>query len=80
MDEPFQGVDIQTERKIISVLKNLQKKNKTIIVVHHDLTTIKKYFDYVVFLNIQKIASGPISYVFNNKNIQKTYSNQLIIK
>ncbi|WP_457916005.1 metal ABC transporter ATP-binding protein [Candidatus Phytoplasma sacchari] len=80
MDEPFQGVDIQTERKIISVLKNLQEKNKTIIVVHHDLTTVKKYFDYVVLLNVQKIASGPVINVFNNENIQKTYSNQLLMK
>ncbi|WCA22410.1 metal ABC transporter ATP-binding protein [Candidatus Phytoplasma oryzae] len=80
MDEPFQGVDIQTERKIICLLKSLKKKNKTIIVVHHDLTTVQKYFDYVVFLNVQKIASGPVSYVFNNENIQKTYSNQMLIK
>ncbi|RAM57663.1 peptide transporter [Candidatus Phytoplasma oryzae] len=80
MDEPFQGVDVQTEKKIISVLKNLQKQNKTIIVVHHDLSTVKKYFNYIVLLNIQKIASGPIHHVFNEKNIKKTYSNQILTK
>jgi manganese/zinc/iron transport system ATP- binding protein len=80
MDEPFQGVDIQTEKKIISILQDLKKKNKTIIVVHHDLATVKQYFDYLVLLNIQKIASGTISKVFNNENIEKTYSNKQLKK
>ncbi|MBS2126268.1 metal ABC transporter ATP-binding protein ['Fragaria x ananassa' phyllody phytoplasma] len=75
MDEPFQGVDIQTEKKIIAVLKDLQKENKTIIVVHHDLETVPQYFDHVVLLNIQKIASGPIETTFTAENIQKTYQN-----
>ncbi|TVY12321.1 metal ABC transporter ATP-binding protein [Candidatus Phytoplasma pini] len=74
MDEPFQGVDIKTEKAIIEVLKTLQKKGKTIIVVHHDLETVKNYFDYVIFINVQKIASGPIYNCFTKENIQKTYS------
>ncbi|MDV3167108.1 MAG: metal ABC transporter ATP-binding protein [Vigna little leaf phytoplasma] len=80
MDEPFQGVDIQTEKKIITVLKELQKKNKTIVVVHHDLETVRQYFDHVIFLNIQKIASGTTKKIFNTVNITKTYKhNQLPI-
>ncbi|WP_349401638.1 metal ABC transporter ATP-binding protein [Candidatus Phytoplasma solani] len=75
MDEPFQGVDIQTEKKIITVLKDLQKQNKTIIVVHHDLETVFQYFDHIVLLNIQKIASGPIKTTFTPENIKKTYQH-----
>ncbi|WP_323847596.1 MAG: metal ABC transporter ATP-binding protein [Phytoplasma sp.] len=75
MDEPFQGIDIQTEKKIITVLKELQKKQKTILVVHHDLETVKQYFDHVVLLNIQKIASGETEHIFTSENIKKTYKN-----
>ncbi|KND62679.1 metal ABC transporter ATP-binding protein [Candidatus Phytoplasma phoenicium] len=75
MDEPFQGIDIQTEKKIITVLKELQKKQKTIIVVHHDLETVPQYFDHIIFLNIQKIASGETKKIFNAENIKKTYKN-----
>ncbi|MFR0367979.1 metal ABC transporter ATP-binding protein [Candidatus Phytoplasma palmae] len=79
MDEPFQGVDIQTEKKIITVLKNLQKQNKTILVVHHDLETVKHYFDHVILLNIKKIASGPIKKSFTPENIKKTFQNNPFI-
>ncbi|PQP79208.1 peptide transporter [Candidatus Phytoplasma phoenicium] len=75
MDEPFQGVDIQTEKKIITVLKELQTKQKTIIVIHHDLETVRQYFEHVIFLNIQKITSGETKTVFTSENIQKTYKN-----
>lgn len=80
MDEPFQGVDIQTEKKIITVLKELQKQQKTIVVVHHDLETVKQYFDHVILLNIQKIASGETDKIFNSENIKKTYKNYQINK
>ncbi|AGL90190.1 metal ABC transporter ATP-binding protein [Candidatus Phytoplasma australiense] len=75
MDEPFQGIDIQTEKRIIAVLKELQSQNKTIIVVHHDLETVSSYFDHVVFLNIKKIASGPLKTTFTPENIAKTYQS-----
>src|SRR5690554_8052606 len=45
LDEPFQGVDIKTERAIIKILKELKSQGKTVIVVHHDLDTVKDYFD-----------------------------------
>ncbi|MDV3168097.1 MAG: metal ABC transporter ATP-binding protein [Candidatus Phytoplasma stylosanthis] len=80
MDEPFQGIDIHTEEKIITVLKELQKKKKTIVVVHHDLTTVPKYFDHVILLNIQKIASGETKNTFNKENIQKTFQNYQLKK
>ncbi|QTX02579.1 ABC-type Mn/Zn transport system ATP-binding protein [Candidatus Phytoplasma luffae] len=73
MDEPFQGIDIHTERKIISVLKELQKEKKTIIVVHHDLETVKSYFDHVILLNVKIISSGLTKTTFITKNIEKTY-------
>ncbi|MEL7160522.1 MAG: ABC transporter ATP-binding protein, partial [Bacteroidota bacterium] len=37
LDEPFVGVDIPTEEKIIEVLRNLSAAGKTLLVVHHDL-------------------------------------------
>ena len=52
MDEPFQGVDATTEVAIINLLKELRKKGKTVIVVHHDLQTVPEYFDWVTFLNV----------------------------
>lgn len=73
MDEPFQGVDATTEKAIINILKELRKEGKTVIVVHHDLQTVPEYFDWVTFLNVKKIATGPIATIFNDDNLTKTY-------
>ena len=73
MDEPFQGVDATTEIAIINILKELRKEGKTVIVVHHDLQTVPEYFDWVTFLNVKKIATGPVKDIFNDDNLTKTY-------
>lgn len=73
MDEPFQGVDAKTEKAVIEILKELRKKGKTVVVVHHDLQTVKEYFDWVTLLNTQLIASGPVEEIFTDENLNKTY-------
>lgn len=73
LDEPLQGVDATTEKAIISILKELSRKGKTVVVVHHDLQTVKEYYDWVTLLNVRLIASGPVDTVFNSSNINSTY-------
>jgi manganese/zinc/iron transport system ATP- binding protein len=70
MDEPFQGVDATTERTIVSLLQNLRKDGKTVVVVHHDLQTVKEYFDWVTLLNVRSIASGPVEQSFTEENLR----------
>ena len=80
MDEPFQGVDNKTEKAIVNILKKLRDEGKTVIVVHHDLQTVKKYFDYVTFINVSVIASGPVKEVFTEENIEKTYKGKFSLE
>lgn len=77
MDEPFAGVDAATERAIVAVLKELNAAGKTIICVHHDLATVRDYFDHVLLLNVRKIADGPVATVFTADNLQATYGGKL---
>lgn len=79
MDEPFKGVDIQTEKSIIELLKNLKRENKTVIVVHHDLQTIKEYFDWVTLMNVNIIANGSTENVLNEENLQKAYGGKNLL-
>ncbi len=73
MDEPFRGVDAQTERLIVELLKRLKDEGKTVVVVHHDLQTVRSYFDRAVLLNLRLIADGPTNEVFTDENIRRTY-------
>lgn len=77
MDEPFQGVDATTEKAIISLLKELKERGKTVVVVHHDLQTVNDYFDWITLLNVRKIASGPVKDIFNEKNLRLTYGGKV---
>lgn len=74
MDEPFQGVDAITEKAIVQILHDLRNAGKTLVVVHHDLQTVKAYFDRVILLNRKVVAHGPVNEIFTSDNIMKTYS------
>lgn len=74
LDEPLKGVDALTEKIVMELLTELKNEGKTIVVVHHDLRTVKEYFDWVVLLNLNVIASGNVDDVFTDENIKKTYN------
>ena len=76
-DEPFVGIDITTEERIIQLLKKLAREGKTLLVVHHDLSTVAAYFDYVILLNQRLLAVGPTESTFTDENIARTYGGQL---
>lgn len=77
MDEPFAGVDATTERAIIEVLRELRSRGRTLVVVHHDLETVRDYFDWVVLLNVRVIADGPIETTFTVPNLQRCYGGRI---
>lgn len=77
MDEPFAGVDASTEKSIIDTMKEMSSNGKTVVVVHHDLQTVQKYFDWVILLNTRLVASGPIEDVFTEKLLDETYGGKL---
>ena len=79
MDEPFVGVDMLTEHKIIEIMKELVSNGKTILVVHHDLSTADEYFDKVILLNQRLITYGNTEEVFTKQNIGLTYAPQMKI-
>ena len=45
--------------------------------VHHDLATVERYFDWLVLLNMRVVANGPTKEVFTPENLEKTYGGQL---
>jgi manganese/zinc/iron transport system ATP- binding protein len=79
LDEPFSGVDAATESAIIKILMELRDRGKTLIVVHHDLTTAKEYFDMLLLLNMRKVDFGPTEEVYTYEKLQKTYGGRLTI-
>jgi manganese/zinc/iron transport system ATP- binding protein len=79
MDEPFAGVDAATEQAIIELLQKLKMLGKTVFVVHHDLQTVRGYFDYVILLNLRLVACGPTESTFTPELLHETYGGRLTI-
>ncbi|MBG9734698.1 metal ABC transporter ATP-binding protein [Paenibacillus alvei] len=79
MDEPFVGVDAMTEKAIITLLNELKRQGKTVLVVHHDLATVKEYFDWVMLLNVELVACGETAKIFNTSMLQQTYGGRLTV-
>lgn len=79
LDEPFAGVDAATEQAIVTLMQELRSAGKTVFVVHHDLQTVREYFDYVILLNMRLVACGPVDTTFTNENLQKTYGGRLTL-
>jgi manganese/zinc/iron transport system ATP- binding protein len=79
MDEPFSGVDAATEQAIVSLLQSLRAQGRTVLVVHHELQTVRDYFDYVILLNMRLVAAGPTATTFTTENLQRTYGGRLTI-
>lgn len=73
LDEPLAGVDFKSEQMIMDQLIAFQQGGKTSITVHHDLNTVPEYFDSVILINRQLIASGSIQDIFTPENINTTY-------
>ena len=79
LDEPFVGIDAVSERIIMDILKNLRNQGRTILIVHHDLSKVKRYFDTVMILNKKLLAYGPVEQVFTVENLRKAYEDTIFL-
>ena len=77
LDEPLAGVDAATERTIIDLLRGLSRSGKAVIAVHHDLSTVRDYFDHVLLLNVAPVAEGATEAVFNDANLARAYGGRI---
>lgn len=76
LDEPFSGIDINSEKIIMDLLFNLRDRGKTILIVHHDLTKVGQYFDGLILLNQRLIASGEVDDVMTENNLSKVFGEE----
>ena len=58
LDEPFNGIDLETSRIIKILLEKLRDKNKTILVSSHILETLTNTCDYIHFLENGQIKKS----------------------
>ena len=73
LDEPFTGIDVKTEKRMIDLLLQLRHEGHTILVSTHDLVSISTFCDRVILLNQTILASGTIAETFTEDNLTLTF-------
>jgi len=77
LDEPFTGVDVQTETAIIELLRALRSEGKVMLVSTHNLGSVPEFCDQVILINKTVLAYGPTQLVFTEANLTRTFGGVL---
>ncbi|WP_278925887.1 metal ABC transporter ATP-binding protein [Staphylococcus auricularis] len=73
LDEPFVGIDFQSEQLIIQQLQALKAQNKLMLIVHHDLSKASEYFDRIILLNKTVRYFGDSQEAVESDKLNKTF-------
>lgn len=56
LDEPISFLDLKYQREVLKILKKLKSKNKTILMILHDLNLASEFADEIIFIKDGKIV------------------------
>ena len=73
LDEPFNGVDVRTEKLMAELFLQLRRDGRTILISTHDLSHVRDFCDLVVLINKTVLAYGETSEVFTPENLELTF-------
>ncbi|MGH8021888.1 MAG: manganese/iron ABC transporter ATP-binding protein [Opitutaceae bacterium] len=77
LDEPFTGVDVNTEIAIIALLRELREAGHVMLVSTHNLGSVPEFCDHVVLINRTVLAAGPTAEVFTEENLLRAFGGVL---
>ncbi len=68
------GIDPRTEAALLTLLADLRdNEGRSIVMVHHDLQTVRDVVDWVLLLNVRTIAMGPAATTMTPENLRRAY-------
>lgn len=77
LDEPFTGVDVQTEEQIIALLRELRAEGRVMLVSTHNLGSVPEFCDRVVLVKGTVLACGPTETAFTRDNLEAAFGGVL---
>lgn len=77
LDEPFTGVDVQTEHAIMDLMRDWRASGHLMLVSTHNLGSVPEFCDQVVLLNRTVLAAGPIATTFTQVNLERAFGGVL---
>ncbi len=77
LDEPFTGVDVQTEDAIIALLRELREEGRVMLVSTHNLGSVPEFCDRTILVKGTVLAHGPTTEIFTQKNLEAAFGGVL---
>lgn len=77
LDEPFTGVDVQTEDQIVSLLRDLRDEGRVMLVSTHNLGSVPEFCDRTVLVKGTVLAYGPTETTFTRENLERAFGGVL---
>ncbi len=77
LDEPFTGVDVQTEDAIIALLGALRDEGRVILVSTHNLGSVPEFCDRTVLVKQTVLAYGLTKDTFTRENLELAFGGVL---
>ncbi len=73
LDEPFAGVDVQTEEQIMELLRALRDEGAVILVATHHLNTVQQFCDHAVLVDGTVLDAGPLEQTFTPEKLRRAF-------
>jgi manganese/iron transport system ATP-binding protein len=77
LDEPFTGVDVQTEDAIIALLREMRDEGRVMLVSTHNLGSVPEFCDRTVLVKETVLAYGPTEETFTHENLEIAFGGVL---
>ena len=77
LDEPFTGVDVQTEEAIIGLLRELKAEGRVMLVSTHNLGSVPEFCDQTVLVKGTVLNFGPTETTFTRENLEAAFGGVL---
>jgi manganese/iron transport system ATP-binding protein len=77
LDEPFTGVDVQTEDAIIALLREMRDEGRVMLVSTHNLGSVPEFCDRTVLVKGTVLAYGPTETTFTRENLELAFGGVL---
>ena len=77
LDEPFTGVDVQTEDAIIALLREMRDEGRVMLVSTHNLGSVPEFCDRTVLVKETVLDYGPTETTFTHDNLELAFGGVL---
>ena len=77
LDEPFTGVDVQTEDAIINLLLEMKNEGRIMLVSTHNLGSVPEFCDRAILIKQTVLAHGPTKATFTRENLELAFGGVL---